>query len=140
MDSTKLAKIFCWKNKFFQIFFKNYFHKILDKDLPPKSSLGVVVLSWTWCKGWWNWSWKGGTGHPLGGLCTLVHANDDGRLPIGSKGLSKCQCKDASPTFKLLIKMLLWSCHEFKVHAINVIHAFKLNYLPNLLLLCNCYD
>jgi hypothetical protein len=55
---------------------------------------------------------------------TLVCANDDGRLPIGSSGLSKYQCKDASPTFKLSIKMLLWSGHEFKVHAIYVIDVF----------------
>jgi hypothetical protein len=38
---------------------------------------------------------------------TLVCANDDGRLPIESSGPSEYQCKDASPTFKLSIKMLL---------------------------------
>jgi hypothetical protein len=55
---------------------------------------------------------------------TLVCANDDGRLPIGSSGPSKYQCKYASPTFKHSIKMLLWSCHEFKVHPIYVIDVF----------------
>jgi hypothetical protein len=38
-------KYFAGKTSFSKFFFPNDFHKILDKNFPPKSSPSVVVLS-----------------------------------------------------------------------------------------------